>query len=170
MVSTFLTSVGAMAAGFVANRISPVIQPTVPTKPEPEVKPELKPEVKPEPELKPEPEVKPEPEPEPDQTQTVTKMFDVDEKVASDIIELFTLNEAVYAEKDKNEANDKLKTVYEVMSKCSDKLETLCSVIDKKIRNIAFIYGNTTQDNAELLGDQSVLLNKFIDEFRKNKK
>lgn len=146
MVSTFLTSVGAMAAGFVANRISPVIQPTVPTKPEPE------------------------PEPEQDQTQTVTKMFDVDEKVASDIIELFTLNEAVYAEKDKNEANDKLKTVYEVMSKCSDKLETLCSVIDKKIRNIAFIYGNTTQDNAELLGDQSVLLNKFISEFRKNKK
>ena len=144
MVSTFLTSVGAMAAGFVANRISPVIQPTVPTKPEPE--------------------------PEQDQTQTVTKMFDVDEKVASDIIELFTLNEAVYAEKDKNEANDKLKTVYEVMSKCSDKLETLCSVIDKKIRNIAFIYGNTTQDNAELLGDQSVLLNKFISEFRKNKK
>jgi hypothetical protein len=162
MVSTFLTSVGAMAAGFVANRISPVIQPTVPTKPE--LKPELKPE--------PEPEVKPElkPEPEPDQTQTVTKMFDVDEKVASDIIELFTINEAVYAEKDKNEANDKLKTVYEVMSKCSDKLETLCSVIDKKIRNIAFIYGNTTQDNAELLGDQSVLLNKFIDEFRNNKK
>jgi hypothetical protein len=150
MVSTFLTSVGAMAAGFVANRISPVIQPTVPTKPELEVKPE--------------------PEPEPDQTQTVTKMFDVDEKVASDIIELFTLNEAVYAEKDKNEANDKLKTVYEVMSKCSDKLETLCSVIDKKIRNIAFIYGNTTQDNAELLGDQSVLLNKFVNEFRKNKK
>ncbi len=148
MVSTFLTSVGAMAAGFVANRISPVIQPNVPTKPEPEVKPE----------------------PEPDQTQTVTKMFDVDEKVASDIIELFTLNEAVYAEKDKNEANDKLKTVYEVMSKCSDKLETLCSVIDKKIRNIAFIYGNTTQDNAELLGDQSELLNKFVNEFRKNKK
>ena len=144
MVSTFLTSVGAMAAGFVANRISATTQPTVPTKPEPE--------------------------PEPDQTQTVTKMFDVDEKVASDIIELFTLNEAVYAEKDKNEANDKLKTVYEVMSKCSDKLETLCSVIDKKIRNIAFIYGNTTQDNAELLGDQSVLLNKFISEFRKNKK
>jgi len=150
MVSTFLTSVGAMAAGFVANRISPVIQPTVPTKPE------LKAE--------------PEPEPEPDQTQTVTKMFDVDEKVASDIIELFTLNEAVYAEKDKIEANDKLKTVYEVMSKCSDKLETLCSVIDKKIRNIAFIYGNTTQDNAELLGDQSELLNKFVNEFRKNKK
>ncbi len=148
MVSTFLTSVGAMAAGFVANRISPVIQPNVPTKPEPELKPE----------------------PEPDQTQTVTKMFDVDEKVASDIIELFTLNEAVYAEKDKNEANDKLKTVYEVMSKCSDKLETLCSVIDKKIRNIAFIYGNTTQDNAELLGDQSELLNKFVNEFRKNKK
>ena len=144
MVSTFLTSVGAMAAGFVANRISATTQPTVPTKPEPE--------------------------PEPDQTQTVTKMFDVDEKVASDIIELFTLTEAVYAEKDKNEANDKLKTVYEVMSKCSDKLETLCSVIDKKIRNIAFIYGNTTQDNAELLGDQSVLLNKFISEFRKNKK
>jgi hypothetical protein len=162
MVSTFLTSVGAMAAGFVANRISPVIQPTVPTKPE--LKPELKPE--------PEPEVKPElkAEPEPDQTQTVTKMFDVDEKVASDIIELFTINEAVYAEKDKNEANDKLKTVYEVMSKCSDKLETLCSVIDKKIRNIAFIYGNTTQDNAELLGDQSELLNKFVNEFRKNKK
>ncbi len=148
MVSTFLTSVGAMAAGFVANRISPVIQPNVPTKPEPEVKPE----------------------PEPDQTQTVTKMFDVDEKVASDIIELFTLNEAVYAEKDKIEANDKLKIVYEVMSKCSDKLETLCSVIDKKIRNIAFIYGNTTQDNAELLGDQSELLNKFVNEFRKNKK
>jgi len=148
MVSTFLTSVGAMAAGFVANRISPVIQPTVPT----------------------EPELKPEPEPEPDQTQTVMKMFDVDEKVASDIIELFTLNEAVYAEKDKIEANDKLKTIYEVMSKCSDKLETLCSVIDKKIRNIAFIYGNTTQDNAESLGDQSDLLNKFVNEFRKNKK
>jgi hypothetical protein len=164
MVSTFLTSVGAMAAGFVANRISPVIQPTVPTKPE--VKQELKAE--PEPEVK--PDLKAELKPEPDQTQTVTKMFDVDEKVASDIIELFTLNEAVYAEKDKNEANDKLKTVYEVMSKCSDKLETLCSVIDKKIRNIAFIYGNTTQDNAELLGDQSVLLNKFVNEFRKNKK
>jgi hypothetical protein len=152
MVSTFLTSVGAMAAGFVANRISPVIQPTVPT--EPVLKPESEPE----------------PEPEPDQTQTVTKMFDVDEKVASDIIELFTLNEEVYAGKDKIEANDKLKTIYEVMSKCSDKLETLCSVIDKKIRNIAFIYGNTTQDNAESLGDQSELLNKFIDEFRKNKK
>ena len=148
MVSTFLTSVGAMAAGFVANRISPVIQPTVPTEPAPA------------------PEVKPEP----DQSQTVMKMFDVDEKVASDIIELFTLNEAVYAEKDKIEANDKLKTIYEVMSKCSDKLETLCSVIDKKIRNIAFIYGNTTQDNAESLGDQSDLLNKFVNEFRKNKK
>jgi hypothetical protein len=149
MVSTFLTSVGAMAAGFVANRISPVIQPTVPTEPAPA------------------PEV---PEPEPDQTQTVMKMFDVDEKVASDIIELFTLNEEVYAGKDKIEANDKLKTIYEVMSKCSDKLETLCSVIDKKIRNIAFIYGNTTQDNAESLGDQSDLLNKFVNEFRKNKK
>jgi len=152
MVSTFLTSVGAMAAGFVANRISPVIQPTVPT--EPEVTPEVKPEVK----------------PEPDQSQTIMSMFDVDEKVASDIIELFTLNEEVYANKDKVEANDKLKTVYEVMSKCSDKLETLCSVIDKKIRNIAFLYGNTTQDNTELLGDQSELLNKFVNEFRKNKK
>jgi hypothetical protein len=152
MVSTFLTSVGAMTAGFVANRISPVIQSTVPT--EPEVTPEVTPEVK----------------PQPDQSQTVMTMFDVDEKVASDIIELFTLNEEVYANKDKVEANDKLKTVYEVMSKCSDKLETLCSVIDKKIRNIAFLYGNTTQDNTELLGDQSELLNKFVNEFRKNKK
>ena len=151
MVSTFLTSVGAMAAGFVANRISPVIQPTIPTEPEPA------------------PEV-PEPDAEPDQTQTVMSMFDVGEKVASDIIELFTLTEEAYAEKDKIEANDKLKTIYELMSKCSDKLETLCSVIDKKVRTIAFMYGNTTQDNAELLGDQSDLLNEFIhDVYKKNK-
>ena len=143
MVSTLLTSVGAMAAGFAAQKIA---GPTIPVSKEPE------------------------PEPEPDQTQTVVKMFDVDEKTASDIIELFVLDEAEYAAKDKNEANDKLKAIYDVISTCSDKLKPLCSVMDTKIRTIAFLFGNTTQDNTEPLGDQSALLNEFIHDVYKNKK
>ena len=142
-----------MAAGFIANRISPLNGSTTPVSAEPTVSATPTPA---------EPTVSAEP--------TVMKIFNVDEKMALDIIELFTLDESEYAKKDKVEANDKLKVIYEVIKNCPSDLKKECSVIDTKIRNIAFMFGNTSQDKTEPLGDQSVVLNKLVNEFRKNKK
>ena len=150
IVSTLLASVGAMTAGYVADRIS---SPPTPPKTEPE------------PEVEPEPEAEAEAEAEPDLEQRIKDILAETGNGNSDtsklMLEFLERDELSYQNENPDTVRDKLMQIRSGLgTTCPPKLVEVCKILALKAQNIqAILNGNT---EVTTLGDQTQKATELI--------